>query len=252
MNLTEEEEFSTNRTYSIEAEDLLAERLVYKLIGKPESETGVYVDIGAYDPLRASNTHLLYKRGWHGLNVEPNPDQIQRFLDLRPRDKTINIGISEMEGSLLYTKFKEPLLNGFLEPKWVECHVRMGAEIVSQQQIPVAPASKIIAEQLPDTHVDLLDIDVELLEMEVLRSLDFDSFRPSVIVIELHGPVHQLDTTKPIPSYDVETISRTKEARLLKAAGYAFFSRLWHSSIFLERSYVVSGKISWWNRWLCS
>ena len=33
---------------------------------------GFYVDVGAHHPHRLSNTHLLYVRGWWGINIDPN------------------------------------------------------------------------------------------------------------------------------------------------------------------------------------
>src|ERR1700722_12085958 len=115
MKLRREEDSHSVRSYASEGEDLLTERLFYGLLAKLAHELGVYVDIGAYDPIRASNTHRLYQRGWHGLNIEPNPDQIPRFVEFRPRDTTVNIGVAEERGQLLYTQFTDPLLNGFLD-----------------------------------------------------------------------------------------------------------------------------------------
>jgi len=237
MHLEEEENGHSTKTFAIESEDIIVERLIYQVLGKPHGETGVYVDIGAYDPIRASNTYRFYKRGWRGLNIEPNPAAIPRFREIRPRDTTINIGVAATRGTLVYTSFTDPALNGFLEDKWVDRHVRMGtSKVVSRTPVRVAPAREIFDEYLRgEPSIDMLNIDVELLEMEVLSSIDFKSFRPKVIVIELHGPVHELDTTKKIPNFDIETIGQTREANLLKANGYAFFSRICHSSIFVDR-----------------
>ena len=43
------------------------------LAGLLPEEFGVYVDIGAFDPVECSNTWQFYKRGWRGLLVEPLP-----------------------------------------------------------------------------------------------------------------------------------------------------------------------------------
>jgi hypothetical protein len=144
MKIRREEESHSVRSYASEGEDLLTERLFYGLLAKPAHEAGVYVDIGAYDPIRASNTHRLYRRGWHGLNMEPNPDQIPRFVEFRPRDTTVNIGVAEECGQLLYTQFTDPLLNGFLDDEWVERHVRLGnGQVLSSKRIPVVPPAKL-------------------------------------------------------------------------------------------------------------
>ena len=34
-------------------------------------EKGVFVDVGAFHPVRASNTLWAYKKGWRGINIEP-------------------------------------------------------------------------------------------------------------------------------------------------------------------------------------
>jgi FkbM family methyltransferase len=250
MKIKRKEDSHSVPSYSSEGEDLLTERLFYGMLAKPAHEPGVYVDIGAYDPIRASNTNRLYQRGWHGLNIEPNPDQIARFVEFRPRDTTVNIGVAEERGQLLYTQFTEPMLNGFLEDKFVERHVRLGeGQVLSRKCIPVAPAREIISEHFGhEQTIDLLNVDVELLELPVLRSIDFKSFRPKVIVIEIHGPGNQSDweemedPTKAIRGWDIETIGRTPEAEFLRAAGYAFFSRFWHSSIFVDETFIGSRK----------
>lgn len=41
---------------------------------------GYYVDYGAYDPIFASNTLNLYTQGWQGINVEANPERLNRFF----------------------------------------------------------------------------------------------------------------------------------------------------------------------------
>ena len=40
---------------------------------------GKYVDLGAFHPMRLSNTYLLFKKGWSGTNVDLNPITIDLF-----------------------------------------------------------------------------------------------------------------------------------------------------------------------------
>ena len=76
-------------TYSGEGEDLILERLVKHL------SKGTYVDIGCYHPKVGSNTYKLFKRGWQGINIDPNPNTIELFNRYRPHDTNLNIGISK-------------------------------------------------------------------------------------------------------------------------------------------------------------
>lgn len=43
-----------------------------------------YVDVGAYDPIFASNTLNLYAEGWRGVNIDASPERINRFFLMRP------------------------------------------------------------------------------------------------------------------------------------------------------------------------
>ena len=59
-----------------------------------KNKTGLYVDVGAYHPLELSNTYLLYKRKWKGINIDINSLSIEYFDFLRPNDININLGVA--------------------------------------------------------------------------------------------------------------------------------------------------------------
>ncbi|MDA9631558.1 SAM-dependent methyltransferase, partial [Candidatus Pelagibacter sp.] len=44
---------------------------------------GVYIDVGCYHPLDGNNTHLLFKKGWNGINIDINFFSISLFNFLR-------------------------------------------------------------------------------------------------------------------------------------------------------------------------
>ena len=62
------------------------------------SDTGFYVDIGAFDPTSDSVTKLFYDRGWHGINVDPVPEVIALFERERPRDINVQVAVSVEPG----------------------------------------------------------------------------------------------------------------------------------------------------------
>ena len=43
-------------------------------------ENAFYVDVGAYDPIFASNTLNLYTMGWGGINIDASPERMGRFF----------------------------------------------------------------------------------------------------------------------------------------------------------------------------
>ena len=50
---------------------------------------GKYVDLGAFHPMRLSNTYLLFKKGWSGTNIDLNPIAIDLFNLARKHDDNI-------------------------------------------------------------------------------------------------------------------------------------------------------------------
>src|SRR6478672_655222 len=66
------------------------------------TRSGFYVDVGAFHPFKHSNTYILYKAGWHGVNIDPRPGSKALFDRFRPRDVNIETGISDKDGTMTY------------------------------------------------------------------------------------------------------------------------------------------------------
>src|SRR5438552_10905195 len=94
-------------SFSQEGEDLLAD----EFLGRPP--TGFYVDVGALHPVRFSNTYLFYRRGWSGVNIEPSPGASEAFRRVRPRDVTLDVGVSDRPGAMVLYVMNDPALNTF-------------------------------------------------------------------------------------------------------------------------------------------
>lgn len=168
-------------SYAQEGEDLLLARF----FGAQAS--GFYVDVGAHDPFRFSNTALLHARGWRGINIDPLPGAMDLFDRFRPGDVNLAMGIAETAGEATYFQFDEPLLNTFDEATARE---RDAApfRIVGRIAVPVRPLAQVLAEHVPPgTTIDLLSVDVEGLDLAVLRSNDWTRFSPRVVVAEVFG-----------------------------------------------------------------
>jgi hypothetical protein len=52
------------------------------------TDRGFYVDVGAYHPFKHSNTYLLYRAGWRGINIDPRPGSKALFDKHRPEIQT--------------------------------------------------------------------------------------------------------------------------------------------------------------------
>ena len=61
---------------------------------------GIYLDIGCFHPYMYSNTCLLHKRGWSGVNVDINQTSIDLFNIIRPNDTNICAAVSKEKKDL--------------------------------------------------------------------------------------------------------------------------------------------------------
>ena len=68
--------------------------------------TGAYVDVGAYDPDKGSVTKYFYRKGWRGVNVEPNPEHLASLQRVRTEDANVGVGISDEAATLTFYKFE--------------------------------------------------------------------------------------------------------------------------------------------------
>ncbi|MFD2938161.1 FkbM family methyltransferase [Spirosoma flavum] len=148
---------------------------------------GFFVDVGAHHPIRFSNTYLFYKRGWRGINIEPTPGSKRTFDLLRSRDINLNIGISTEAGTFDFYAFDDPALNGFSK----ELSLQRAADtatpyaILNTHKIVTQPLRDVLTEHLPPGQtIDLLTIDVEGGDLDVLKSNDWNRFRPQFIMVE--------------------------------------------------------------------
>ena len=168
-------------THAQEMEDVIIARIL------KDVKEGFYVDIGAYSPDVYSVTKLFYEQGWHGINIEPIPEMYKEFCEKRERDINLNIGISNIEGTMTF--HVDGMASTLSETVVAESNLTF-----KDVEIEVDTLTNVITYYAPQ-EIHFLKIDVEGFERQVLEGYDFH-IRPWVICME---------STKPnteIPSYD--------------------------------------------------
>ena len=171
--------FINRKSYAMDGEDTAIN------VFNKKKDKGFYVDIGAHHPIQRNNTHLLFKKGWEGINIDVNQFSIELFNFLRPNDLNLQIAVSDKEGeiSFFYQKKFSQLnttdkeianenFQGNFQEKKVKCQTIQN----------ILDNSKF-----KNKKIDFLNVDVEGAEMKVLNTLNFEIYDPSLICIEILG-----------------------------------------------------------------
>jgi FkbM family methyltransferase len=167
------------KSYSQQGEDVI---LGYFFENQLE---GFYVDVGAHHPKRFSNTYLFYKKGWRGMNIDAMPGSMALFDKLRPRDINLEIAVADHKQHLTFYVFDDPALSGFAEDLSKKREQEDHYRIVGREQIETHTLKEILDNYLPHGQtIDFLSVDVEGLDMLVLKSNDWERYRPKIVLVE--------------------------------------------------------------------
>jgi len=174
--------FGRKASYSQDGDDLKA----LELLG----DVKTFIDIGANDGFTSSNTFLFALKGAEGVCLEPVPSifwMLRGLYLFNSRIKCLNYGISDRDADAEMVKSgllsylpdtQDPghreLVNECFDKSFKKVNIRL---------ITFSTLTKLTT--VP-RETDLLSIDVEGHELQVLRSIDFDSYRFRLIIIETH------------------------------------------------------------------
>lgn len=169
----------TLNSYSQFNEDLIID-LLFQL-----KRNGVYLDIGANDPLSCNNTKRFYDKGWSGINIEPEKYSFEKLCLSRPRDINLNVGVGLTSCTLTFYKIVENSQLSSFDKKLATTTAAELELTVEEIQIAVWRLVDIFENYIKDTHVDFMSVDAEGLDLEVLKSNDWSRFRPTLVIVEI-------------------------------------------------------------------
>jgi FkbM family methyltransferase len=168
-------------SYSQSGEDIIIEELFENLKGKEKT----YLDIGANDPVICNNTYLLYRKGWSGVLVEPDPAMCKIIKSKRPSDTILNIGIGLSNAGDAPFYLFPGRLNTWSTFSTEEASIRETASGIKAKKIAVQLKTiNNIIEQYFTACPNFISIDVEGLDLDILKSFDFNRFQPDVFCVE--------------------------------------------------------------------
>ena len=196
--------------YSQSGEDLNIIAMTSTMLGV---KNGFFIDVGSFHPHIGSNTFILYKEGWNGINIDPRPGSKALFDKHRPRDINVELGIGEKEGTLNYYFISETSSMNSFSKETLELNGVLD-KVTKIIERPIWPLSKVIENYLPEgKEIDLLSIDAEGFEMEILTSFDILKWRPKIIALEQNNivtfkDVLNSDTCKFLESKNYQPVAK--------------------------------------------
>ena len=164
FNLCHKIIFSKKSYYSFSGVDVIIENIFRK------NNSGFYIDVGCQHPIKNNNTYHLYKKGWQGINIDLDIDNINLFNAARPKDLNINVAVSNQIGEAdLYFYHKKSPINT-IDKKTSDYQK---AQVSNIKKVKTDTLNNIINNsKYYNKKFNLLSIDVEGHELQVLMLQD--------------------------------------------------------------------------------
>jgi FkbM family methyltransferase len=209
--------------YSKESFSQSGEDLIVKFIFETlKIDFPTYLDIGAHHPCYLSNTYSFYKNGCTGVCIEPDPYLFKEFKR-RKRDVCLNVGIAEIpvECAKFYI-MSVPTLNTFSREEALRYESYKNVKIIDTINISLQNINNIIENHFTACP-NFISIDVEGYDLEILKSIDFNKWRPEVFIIET------LTYTE-----DKSEIKLFEIIEFMKSKNYMVYADTYINTIFVE------------------
>ncbi len=156
---------------------------------------GVFIEAGANDGVRQSNTYFFEKvRGWKGLLVEPVPELAAECRKNRRAAVVCEAALVEREVAGATVELQVAGLmstvTGALDDEALARHLAWAVEVQKDlrgtrtMRVPARTLSALIDEAGVGREIDLLCLDVEGGEEAALRGLDLTRHAPRFICVE--------------------------------------------------------------------
>jgi len=156
---------------------------------------GFFVELGANDGISQSNTYHFEKyKNFSGLLIEPIPEKYQECKRNRSEKNyfancaCVSFEYDSPTVELLFSNLMTTTLDGSSDILDRHGHAKSGERLLKNQvykfEIEAKTLNSLLIDAGAPNQIDLLSLDVEGSELEVLKGIDFERFKFTVICIE--------------------------------------------------------------------
>jgi FkbM family methyltransferase len=156
-----------------------------------KKQTGIFLDIGAYDGVKFSNTYFFEKhRNWNGICIEPNPVVFKRLKANRICILE-NCCISNEAKNVVFRSVSGngEMLSGILDffdeehIQRINNYIHIHGDSYSDISVKCENINYIL-ENHKIYNIDYCSIDTEGADWEIIKSIDFEKIRITSFSIE--------------------------------------------------------------------
>lgn len=154
-------------------------------------DDGFFVEAGANDGFRQSNTYFLERyRGWRGILVEPIPELYHRCARERPRSTCVNAALVAPDGPPTVTMRFSDLgshISTDLHGPLSAAEACWGWDTPYDVTVPARTLGQLLR-NAGSPRVDFISLDLEGHEIPALLGLDLSRHRPTLVLVEAFEP----------------------------------------------------------------
>ena len=143
---------------------------------------GVFLDVGAWHPIQASNTYYLeHHLAWTGIAIDALKEMAPRWKRNRPASRFLNYIVTDEAGALKpFFRVEFTDISAVTKPKRGPGGKPVASTAV---MVPTITLTKALDDQ-GIKKIDLLSMDIEGSEMPALAGFDIDRFHPALVCVE--------------------------------------------------------------------
>lgn len=168
---------------------LLGDMIVRPAVFAPDGEqeqvrrflgekSGLFVEVGANEPIAHSQTYHLEALGWRGVLIEPLAECAERLRAVRRASVfEVAAGPPEHDGKRL------PLLVSGTLSTLMSSIIQQDIRPVAVRHVPVRTLDSILSEEGIE-EIDFISVDVEGAQLDVLRGFSIQKYCPRLLLVE--------------------------------------------------------------------